>query len=117
MNNWVSEPLAETTTDEKGEAEFDLNLTRFDRATYRVHVIAQGFEAEGGRSVTSEAATLVSSMPYLLGWKADGDLSYVAREGVRVRVIVFDDSVLSLIRIKQQQRAQTGLLTGDQLWG
>ena len=33
-----------------------------------------------------------------------GELRTAAREGVRVRVIVFDDSVLSLIRIKQQQR-------------
>ena len=83
MKEEVNESLAETTTSDKGEAEFDLNLGRFDRATFRVHVIAQGFEAEGGRSVASEAATLVSSMPYLVGWKADGDLGYVARNAER----------------------------------
>ena len=33
-----------------------------------------------------------------------GELRTAAREGVKVRIIVFDDSVLSLIRIKQQQR-------------
>ncbi len=84
MKEELTESLAETTTNEKGEAEFDLNLGRFDRATFRVHVIAQGFEAEGGRGVASEAATLVSSLPYLVGWKADGDLAYVSRNAKRV---------------------------------
>lgn len=83
MKEEVNEALAETTTNDKGEAEFDLNLGRFDRATFRAQVLAQGFEAEGGRSVASEAATLVSSMPYLVGWKADGDLGYVARNALR----------------------------------
>ena len=96
----VNEPLAEATTNEKGEAEFDLNLTRFDRATYRVHVITQGFEAEGGRSVTGEAATLVSSMPYLVGWKADGDLSYVARDAERVVDLIAVDSKAKKISVK-----------------
>lgn len=83
MKEEISEALAETATSDKGEAEFDLNLGRFDRATFRVHVVAQGYEAEGGRSVASEASTLVSSMPYLVGWKADGDLGFVARNAQR----------------------------------
>ncbi len=112
----VIEPLAETTTSEKGEAEFDLNLTRFDRATYRVHVIAQGFEAEGGRSVTSEAATLVSSMPYLVGWKADGDLAYVARAGERAIDLIAVNSkaqrvTASDLTLAQIERKYVSVLT------
>lgn len=48
-----------------------------------MHIVAQGFEADGGRGVTSEAAQLVSSMPYLIGYKADGDLGYLKRDGER----------------------------------
>ncbi|HQS59511.1 MAG: hypothetical protein B7Y56_10285 [Gallionellales bacterium 35-53-114] len=112
----VNEPLAETTTNEKGEAEFDLNLTRFDRATYRVHVIAQGYEAEGGRSVSGEVSTLVSSMPYLVGWKADGDLSYVAREAERVVDLIAVDSKAQRIAVKdltlvQIERKYVSVLT------
>ena len=58
-----SEQLADTTTDAQGNATLALNLQRFARATYRLHLVAQGFEADGGRGVTAEAAQLVSSMP------------------------------------------------------
>ncbi|MEP6701528.1 MAG: alpha-2-macroglobulin [Betaproteobacteria bacterium] len=79
----VSEKLKDGKTDDKGEAEFELNLARFARATYRLHFLAQGFEADGGRGVTAETAQLVSNLPYLIGYKADGDLGYVSRGGER----------------------------------
>jgi len=86
-----SESLADTHTDAQGEAVLPLNLQRFERATYRVHLVVQGFEADGGRGVTAEAAQLVSSMPYLLGYKADGDLDYLPRNGRRkVELIAVD---------------------------
>jgi uncharacterized protein YfaS (alpha-2-macroglobulin family) len=46
-------------------------------------VIAQGFEPEGGRSVAAETAQIASSLPYLIGTKADGDLAYVGRDAKR----------------------------------
>ncbi len=86
-----TEPLAETKTNDKGEAELDLNLARFARATYRLHLVAQGFEADGGRGVSAESATLVSNMPFLVGYKADGDLNYVSRASKRsVELIAID---------------------------
>jgi uncharacterized protein YfaS (alpha-2-macroglobulin family) len=86
-----TEPLAETKTNDKGEVEIDLNLARFAKATYRLHLVAQGFEADGGRGVSAEAATLVSNMPFLVGYKADGDLNYVSRAGKRsVELIAID---------------------------
>lgn len=78
-----NEQLAETKTDDKGGASFDLNLQRFTRATYRLHLVAEGFEADGGRGVAAETAQLVSNLPYLVGWKADGDLGYVAHDSAR----------------------------------
>ena len=86
-----TEQLADATTDAQGNATLALNLQRFARATYRLHLIAQGFEADGGRGVTSEAAQLVSSMPYLIGYKADGELGYLKRDGERkVDLIAID---------------------------
>jgi len=81
--NGFDEDLLETKTDAQGNAEIDLRLNRFVSATYRVHVIAQGFEPEGGRSVAAETAQIVSSLPYLIGTKADGDLAYVSRDAKR----------------------------------
>jgi uncharacterized protein YfaS (alpha-2-macroglobulin family) len=81
--NGFDEDLPETKTDAQGNAEIDLRLNRFVSATYRLHVIAQGFEPEGGRSVAAETAQIVSSLPYLIGTKADGDLAYVSRDAKR----------------------------------
>ncbi|MGH8239895.1 MAG: MG2 domain-containing protein, partial [Steroidobacteraceae bacterium] len=78
-----TEQLAETTTNTQGDAKLTLNLQRFARATYRMHLVTQGFEADGGRGVTAEAAQLVSSMPFLIGYQADGDLQYLSRGGAR----------------------------------
>jgi hypothetical protein len=43
------EPLPDAVTNEKGDAELDLNLGRFDKATYRLTFAAEGYELEGGR--------------------------------------------------------------------
>jgi uncharacterized protein YfaS (alpha-2-macroglobulin family) len=74
-----AESLADQVTDDAGRATLDLNLKRFARATYRVNLVVRGFEADGGRGVTGEVTQLVSSLPFLVGWKADGDLDYVKR--------------------------------------
>ena len=78
-----NETLTTQTTDAKGQAAFDLGLQRFAPATYRVAVTTQGFEADGGRGVTNEVTQLVSDLPFLVGWKADGDLAYVSRDSMR----------------------------------
>ena len=86
-----SEQLEDATTDAQGKATLALNLQRFAKATYRMHLVAQGFEADGGRGVTAEAAQLVSSMPYLVGYKPDGELGYLSRNGNRtVHLIAID---------------------------
>lgn len=86
-----SEQLEDATTDAQGKATLSLNLQRFAKATYRVHLVSQGFEADGGRGVTAEAAQLVSNMPYLIGYKPDGELGYLSRNGERtVNLIAID---------------------------
>jgi len=75
-----SDKLRDADTDEGGNATFDLGLQKYARATYRVHLLARAFEPAGGRSVTADAATLVSELPFLVGFKPDGDLAYLSRD-------------------------------------
>jgi uncharacterized protein YfaS (alpha-2-macroglobulin family) len=75
----VSETLADVKTNDAGEAELDLDLGRFAPATYRLRLVVEGFEPEGGRSVTAEVSSVVSPLPFLVGYKPDGDLGYLKR--------------------------------------
>lgn len=98
------ETLSPATSSDEGLATFDLNLQRFARATYQLQIATEGFEADGGRGVSSEVQQLVSNMPYLVGWKADGDLGYVSRDSRRaVQLIAIDSNAhkkeLSNLRI------------------
>lgn len=77
-----NEKLAAVTTDADGQAELNLNLQRFARATYRLYLSAKVFEAAGGRSVSADTTLLVSSAPYLVGVKADGLLNYIPRNAI-----------------------------------
>ncbi|PWY54859.1 alpha-2-macroglobulin [Legionella qingyii] len=78
-----TETLNDGKTNNKGEAEFDLNLDRFEKATYQLTFFAEGFESEGGRSVTSQTKTLISPLPYFVGYKPDGDLSFIKQNSTR----------------------------------
>lgn len=86
-----SESLGEQRTDANGEAVFKLDLEKYARATYRLHFLAKGYEAEGGRSVAAETVGMVSSLDYLVGVKADGDLDYIKRDARRVASVIAID--------------------------
>jgi len=73
------ETLAATVTDDKGNASLNLDLGRFAGRAYRLNVLARAFEAEGGRSVAAQNTAIVAAVPYLVGVKPDGDLSFVRR--------------------------------------
>lgn len=88
-----SDPLGERTTDDKGEAEFPLDLSKYANATYQLRFFAKGYEAEGGRNVAAQASQLVSSLDYLVGTKTDGDLGFVQRNAKRsVNLIAIDSN-------------------------
>src|SRR5437764_76835 len=87
--------LGENKTDGAGQTQFDLQLERFADATYSMRFIAEGFEAEGGRSVTSTSTTLISALPYLIGCKADGGLRYIDMNKPRVVDLVAVDPQLN----------------------
>ena len=92
-----TENLEDQTTDDAGKATLNLNLGRFARATYRVSLNAQGFEADGGRGVSGEASQLVSSLPFLVGWKTDGRIDFIPRGSQRNVELVAVDPRLARI--------------------
>jgi uncharacterized protein YfaS (alpha-2-macroglobulin family) len=76
--------LPDLKTDDQGQANIPLGLERFANATYRLTLVTEGFEAEGGRSVTSEATAVVSPRAWLVGYKTDADLHYLNHDSVHV---------------------------------
>ncbi|MDB6062843.1 MAG: alpha-2-macroglobulin family protein [Verrucomicrobiaceae bacterium] len=116
LNESYSDTLAPATTDDNGDAKFDLNLTRFERATYRLSILARAFEAEGGRNVAAFSAALVSSAPYLVGVKAEEELGYLQRDSKHAsRWLAVDQKLngIALADIKQEwvQRKFVSVLT------
>ncbi len=75
--------LGELKTDAAGKAEFDLDLKRFAGASFRMSLLVEAFEADGGRSVRGGGSLLVSPFDYVVGYKADGDLGYIGKDSAR----------------------------------
>jgi uncharacterized protein YfaS (alpha-2-macroglobulin family) len=92
--------LGERKTDPDGRTEFDLQLERFADATYSMRFIAEGFEADGGRSVTSHKEALVADLPFVIGAKADGDLHYIEANKQRALDFIAVDPQLKRIAVE-----------------
>jgi uncharacterized protein YfaS (alpha-2-macroglobulin family) len=95
-----TERLEETTTNEQGEAEVALGLEKFEKATWRVSFLGEGYEAEGGRGVSSAASLLVSPLPYLVGFKPDGALNYLSRGSARAVDFIAVDPTLKRVAVR-----------------
>ena len=91
--------LGSVQTSAEGQAEFDLRLSRFAAATYQVQVLARAFEPEGGRSVSAEASTLVSDLPYLVGVKVDGSTGYISKGAARQASLIAIDPATKPIAV------------------
>lgn len=92
--------LGEQKTDNDGKADFDLQLEKYADSTYAMRFIAEGFEGEGGRSVTSYVNALVSALPYVIGYKADGDLQYIDMKKPRGVELIAVDPQLNKIAVE-----------------
>ncbi len=89
-----TERLEDGTTNDDGETEFELDLKKFDDASYRLEFVAQGFEAEGGRSVSSSVSVYISPARHVVGYKADGDLNYMRLGDKRkVHILALDPAM------------------------
>ncbi len=92
--------LQDGRTDDQGHAEFDLDLKKYADATYRLDFLAKAYEAEGGRNVAASAQTLVSSNPWLVGYKAADALAYIQRNSPRKVHLVAIDPLTKSIEVK-----------------
>ena len=82
--------LPEQETNDDGEAVFALDAVGMEPTAYQLSFLSEGFEKEGGRSVTAYASVLVSPSSWLLGTKPDGNFSYVdngSRRSVRLLAV------------------------------
>ncbi len=98
------EKLADVKTDDKGHAEFALDLSRYADATYQLYFLAKAYEAEGGRSVAAATQGMVSSNDWLVGYKSVDNLDYVSRGSARsVNLVAIDPSAkrMALSGLKQ----------------
>lgn len=98
-NNYT-ELLDEKTTDADGHAVYDINLKKFEKASYLLRFYAEGFEKGSGRNVSSEATVYVSPLDYLIGVKSDGDLSYIKKDMKRVLSFIAVGPDLNSVAVK-----------------
>lgn len=90
----IANELPEQLTNEKGAVTFELPLAEYDKASYALKSYVQGFEKNGGRSVSTQVETLVSPLAYLVGYKADGDYSLIKMASQRhVNMIAINSKV------------------------
>ncbi|WP_319407170.1 alpha-2-macroglobulin [uncultured Desulfosarcina sp.] len=73
----LDEALAPAVTDADGLAGFDIPLNRFREGTYQLDFFVEGFDPGGGRSVSAQNRTMISPLPHLVGFKSDGDLTFI----------------------------------------
>ena len=91
------ENLQDGKTDDKGHAEFDLDLKKYADATYQLYFLVKAHEPEGGRSVAAATQTLVSSNDWLVGYRSDDALDYVSRNAIRkVHLVAIDPQAKSI---------------------
>jgi uncharacterized repeat protein (TIGR01451 family) len=87
-------------TDDAGNATFDLSMAGDEQSAYRLSFLAEGFEKEGGRSVTTGAEVLVSPRAWLVGVKPDGDFGYVHLNSALSAQFLAVDSHLKAISVE-----------------
>ncbi len=98
--NSYDEFLGTRTTNDDGQADFVLNLAKFEKATYNLRFYTEAFEKGSGRNVSTEASVYISPLPYLIGYKADGTLGYIQRDTVRMINLIAINPKLEKTRVQ-----------------
>jgi len=89
--------LGSQETNENGETSFNIDLSKFEKATYNLSLYVEAFEKGSGRNVTQESNIYVSPLKYLIGYKADGSLSYINSKSKRKITLIAIDQKLNQI--------------------
>ena len=72
--------LPESRSDAEGKARFQLPLDQIAGGTFRLNLLAEGFEPGGGRAVSTRSGILLSSMDYAVGYRAKQQLGYIPQD-------------------------------------
>ena len=76
----VRRTLTNTTTNSEGQATLPLDLEQYNKGIYQLTVHTDGFETDGSRSVSAEARVMLSPLDHLIGYKTNGDLSFLTKD-------------------------------------
>lgn len=87
--------LGTLETDDEGRVEFPLQLDRFAKGIYAVTFYAEGFEADGGRSVAAQQTAIISPLDKIIGIKSEGNTSYIKRGSEQAISLIALDSRLN----------------------
>ena len=118
----LSEELPEQTSNEQGDAVFELNLDRRINGTYQLHFLCRAYEQGSGRNVSAQTSVMVSPEDFLVGIKADGDLGYVERGAARNLNLVAVNPELQKtsadkLKLVVKEKKYLSVLTKDQYSG
>jgi len=103
--------LGDHTTDENGQVSLPIDLSGARSGFFSLTVVADGFDAGEGRSVSASVNTYVSLDDVLIGTKADGPLFDLPRDSARtVEFVAVDES------LKKVARAGLTLLIEEETW-
>lgn len=92
-----NDKLPDRKTDASGEGLLNIDLSAFETGTYNLNLQIEGFELGSGRGVKTSLNALVSPNEYLIGWKADGDLSFINKDSEhKVRFIAVDNKLAQI---------------------
>ncbi len=86
--NQYPDALPELSTNVDGNAQFPLDLSAFAPGVYSLSIYAEAFEAGSGRSVATQAHTIVGQPEMLLGIRSTDPLNYIKKYAARTLDIV-----------------------------
>jgi alpha-2-macroglobulin len=107
----VTQEIEPLKTDVDGNSTIDLNLMKFEKGTYQMSLYIEGFDEGGQKSVKTSNTALVSPMQYIVGYKADGDMSFIRENTKRNLKFISIDRELSMKTIEGLSIRKIKILT------
>ena len=98
------ESLKEQQTNSDGKASVAVDLSRFNKGTYSVTLQSKGYEASGGRSVSTSTRFLYSPSLHLVGYKADGKLDFININSERTLSLVAINNELKFVALDKLKK-------------
>ncbi|MBR1648503.1 MAG: alpha-2-macroglobulin family protein [Alphaproteobacteria bacterium] len=107
----VKAELPDLTTDEEGNAVINIDVSDYAHGAYNLGLTVEGFEKGSGEGVTAFLTAKIGRSPYLIGWRANGDLDFIYKDSERkVDFIAIDNRLkmiekddLNLILVKKEK--------------